>query len=312
MDAEFLHSPSGAGPRCHAPTLVCTSAGDLVAAWYAYPEDECRAGVIVASRWPAGARTWAKAAIVALDTRRSTGNPVLFVDPAARLHLLYVVLDGPYWNDAHVLGMVSDDGGMTWSAPEPAIAGRGTMIRHPPVARSDGQLLLPAYDERTRRSFVLAARAPWTRWTELVRFDGDDLIQPVVLAGGAGTLTALFRPAGERRRIYRSLSGDGGGTWSPPIITALPSPPSGLAACAEGDAILAVYNHTEAHQRTPLSLARSDDQGQSWSEPIHLDRAPFEVSYPAMILAPDGRVHVVYSFNRRMIRHCAIAVESLR
>ena len=44
--------------------------------------------------------------------------------------------------------MASDDGGATWNAPELAVAGRGTMIRHPPVARSDGQLLLPAYDER--------------------------------------------------------------------------------------------------------------------------------------------------------------------
>ena len=31
-----------------------------------------------------------------------------------------------------------------------------------------------------------------------------------------------------------------------------------------------------------------------------------------MIHASDGRVHVVYSFNRRMIRHCAIDVDSLR
>jgi predicted neuraminidase len=311
VDADFLHSPTGAGPRCHAPTLACTAATDLVAAWYAYPEDECRGGVIVASRLPAGARTWTEAAIVARDNRRSTGNPVLFVDPAGRLHLLYVVLDGPYWNDAQLLGMVSDDGGVTWNGPEPAAVTRGTMIRHPPLARPDGQLLLPVYDERTRRSSLLASRAPWTRWTESVRFEGDDLIQPVVLDGGAGNLTALFRPAAERRRVYRSISRDGGDTWSPPIVTSLPSPPSGIAACAQHGAIIAVYNHTEAHQRTPLSLARSADHGQSWSEPLHLDGAPFEVSYPATIPTADGRIHVVYSFNRRMIRHCAIDVDRL-
>lgn len=312
MDARFLHPPRNAGPHCHAPTVMRAPDGDLVAAWYCYPEDESRDGVIVTSRLAASARAWTSATIVALNTRRSAGNPVLFADPTGLVHLLYVVLEGSYWNAARIFGLVSQDGGLTWGAPEPAYAATGTMIRHPPLAHPDGRLLLPAYDERTRRSVLLESREPWTHWHEAVCFEGDDLIHPVVLGDASGNPTALFRPAGDRRRVYRSISSDAGRTWSSPIITSLPSPPSGIAACTVGDAIVAVYNHTEEHRRTPLSAAWSLDRGVSWSEPVHLDDAPVEVSYPTVIATSDRRIEVLFSYDRRSIKHCAVELETLR
>jgi predicted neuraminidase len=59
--------------------------------------------------------------------------------------------------------------------------------------------------------------------------------------------------------------------------------------------------------RTPLSLVVSDDEGRSWRRARDLETAPGEYSYPAIIQASTGTLHVTYTHRRTAIRHVCLA-----
>jgi predicted neuraminidase len=67
---------------------------------------------------------------------------------------------------------------------------------------------------------------------------------------------------------------------------------------------LLVYTHV-AKGRSPLNVAVSQD-GQSWQASLVLEREPGEYSYPAVIQANDGRVHVTYTWKRQRIKHAVL------
>jgi predicted neuraminidase len=302
LDAAFIHNPEGSVPHAHAPTLV-ESAGELLAAWYAYPEVEYEHAMLMLARRSCGAAEWTRGKRIFEHMQNSLGNPVLFVDPDGRLRLLFVALRGQYWNDAVLHGAHSDDGGETWSASTQLWPSRGLMVRHPPLVLGDGSLLLPAYDEHRREALLLRSLSPFRSWNIQHRFTGLALIQPALIRERAHRLTLFFRPAEAPRLIWRSHSADDGTSWSDPVPTALPTALSGMAAFSLGGTIGLVYNHTEAHQRFPLSLARSSDGGVTWSAPHHFDTATFELSYPSVVVAADGGIHGVYTYNRRFIKY---------
>ena len=54
--------------------------------------------------------------------------------------------------------------------------------------------------------------------------------------------------------------------------------------------------------RTPLSVALSTD-GLKWKKILDLETEPGEFSYPAIIQAADGKVHILYTWKRKTIAH---------
>lgn len=302
MEVACLSNPPGTGPGCHAPALVRLASGDLLAAWYVYPEDEYRGATIAIAGQAAGTAAWGRSHAPIRRSVYSAGNPVLFQDPSGVVRLLFVHLHGHYWNDAVLYECTSPDRGQSWTSPTQAWPTRGLMVRHPPVALQDGTLLLPAYEETSSQSLLLESRAPYGRWTVRHRFEAAGQIQPSLARLRDGSLVTLFRPTDDPRRVWRSFSLNDGSSWSPPIVTSLPTALSGLAAFGWQGGVAAVYNHTHRHERTPLSVALSHDLGVSWSAPRHLDSSPLEVSYPGFV--SDGETSIVgaYCFNRRIIK----------
>ena len=67
---------------------------------------------------------------------------------------------------------------------------------------------------------------------------------------------------------------------------------------------LLVYNHTPKG-RTPLNVALSKD-GIDWKPALVLENEPGEFSYPAVIQARDGLVHITYTWQRQRIRHVVV------
>lgn len=106
--------------------------------------------------------------------------------------------------------------------------------------------------------------------------------------------------------LWRSRSSDYGRTWSPPEQTDLPNPNAGtdLVGLASGRIAL-VYNDSPK-ERTPLTVALSDDGGESFPAKRDLEDAPGEYSYPAVIQARDGRIHVTYTYRRETIKHVSV------
>ncbi|WP_354500789.1 sialidase family protein [Mycetocola sp. 2940] len=77
--------------------------------------------------------------------------------------------------------------------------------------------------------------------------------------------------------------------------------------------------------RIPLTLLRSDDRGRTWKRVLDLETADtvpeivleragdraMEMSYPALLVGPNGDVHVTYSYCRLAIKHVLVPREAL-
>lgn len=302
FEAEFIHAGVPELRHAHAPSLVETAAGDLVAAWYGYPEVEYEGGRIVIARRSRDHGSWRTQSVLFDGIRSSLGNPVLFHAPDGTLHLLCALVQGHYWTDAVLMAAQSDDGGRTWTRPRQARPEQGLMIRHAPLERRDGSRLLPAYDERARRPVLLVADPPFTRWELAARIPVSGLIQPS-LVRQEDHVVMLLRPTDASRVVWRADSHDDGATWSAPAATPVPTAPSGLAGFHWNGALAVVHNPTRGQERHPLSMTLFTDGRQPWIGPRHLDTASFELSYPCFLTGRDGLVHGVYGYNRRFIKY---------
>lgn len=301
--ADFLHNPSAKYPHAHCGSLVELGNGDLLATWYCYPEEESKEAVLTLIRKPSLTSKWETSKIIVDGFFTSSlGNPVLYQHPEEnRLMIFFVALNGGYWDKALLYSSDSFDCGITWERPQPVSKTPGMMVRHSPVFCKDGFILVPAYDESTMETVILQNAIDG--WAELYRFKNYPLIQPALVEEDNGQLTLLFRPIDDPRIIWRSHSNTNGRQWSAPVKTTLPCPLSGVAAFSKDNKLYAVYNHTEEHQRHPLSIASSTDSGITWSEPVHIDEVKAEISYPHFIVSSSGDIHGIYTYNRRMMKY---------
>ena len=111
--------------------------------------------------------------------------------------------------------------------------------------------------------------------------------------------------------VTQSESKDGGKTWSKMTASMLPNPSAGTDAVTLKDGRqLIVYNHTVRGGKFPsgrnmLNVAISKD-GKKWKPVLTLERAKGEYSYPAVMQASDGKVHVTYTYLRQSVKHSVL------
>lgn len=308
IDAEFLHNPHDKGMFCHCPSILETQSDTLMVAWYVYPVDEYADATLAFAKKPKDHSTWGLSESILNTSKFSLGNPMLFQDPEGRIHLLYVAIKGKYWNDAYLQEVWSDNEGLTWSKPLQHWQNPGMMVRHPPVLLDSGSYLLPAYDETARQTVLLSSKPPYSKWQEIYRFEDPDLIQASLVKENG--LTLVFRPSTDPRKIRISHSSDQGKTWSQPETTPLPNPLSGVSAFSANNNLVVIYNHTEEHQRWPLSASWKQKGSNAWGEVLHIDPVQLEVSYPSFISGRNNLVHGVYTYNRRMIKYVKFSEDS--
>jgi predicted neuraminidase len=309
--AEFVFE-TAAFASAHASTIVETKDG-LVAAWFGGSREGGADVGIWLSRRSNGA--WSAPVEVATGvepdgTRYPCWNPVLFEMPDRTLLLFYKVGPSPqtWWGRVST----SRDSGRTWSAARRLPDGILGPIKNKPVQLDDGTLVAPSSTESTetpsswRVHFERTTDGgiTWTTAAPPVPPEGAiDAIQPSILLHSRGRLEAIGRT--RSGRVFETWSGDGGRTWTPLALTTLPNPNSGLDAVTLRDGrYLVVYNHT-THGRSPLNVAVSRD-GRTWEAALVLESAPGEYSYPAVIEASDGRVHVTYTWKRQRIKHVVL------
>jgi len=314
IQSEFVYEKAPF-PSCHASTLAETPDA-LVCAWFGGTAERNKdVGIWVARKI---GEKWTDPlevanGVISSTERYPTWNPVLFQVPNKELILFYKVGPSPseWWGELKR----SFDGGKTWSAAEKLPQGIYGPIKNKPELLSDGTLLCPTSSEDDGWKVHFEMTKDWGKtWTKTNAInDGKEFsaIQPSILFLPNGDLKILCRS--KNGFILSSISKDKGKTWSPLVATDLPNPNSGTDALTmkNGKHIL-VYNHVTKEsmewggKRSPLNVSISDDAAH-WKEIAVLESEPkMEFSYPAVIQTRDGKIHISYTWKRKLIKHVVI------
>lgn len=310
-------------PSCHASTIAETKSG-LVAAWFGGTAERNPDVCIYVARQENDHWTPPKKVAdgVGFGTNRlPTWNPVLFQPKNGPLLLFYKVGPAPatWWG----MMTTSRDEGKTWSKPQRLPEGILGPVKNKPVQLPNGDILCGTSTEgeggwRVHFERTSDLGKTWTATSPVN--DGKDLgaIQPSILFYPGGKLQAIGRTKNDK--MFQIWSDDGGLHWGSMTLLDLPNPNSGTDAVTLRDGRqLLVYNHnvrtgSNNKGRSPLNVALSND-GTNWFGALVLEddpNAPNGFSYPAVIQAGDGLVHITYTLERTHIKHVVIDPAKLK
>lgn len=308
------------GYSCHASSLLPLKDGRTVCVWFGGSR-EGAADVRIWGSVRDEAGRWSDIRPLTPDDGLAHWNPVLLDRGKGEILLFYK--RGMEISSWQTMVCCSRDGGQHFDAPQELVpgdrGGRGP-VKNKILRLSNGWLAAPAsVEQESWECFIDLSRDNGQSWQQGVRLSpgskrNEGIIQPTLWEekgdGREGRVHALFRSS--FGQLFRSDSADYGVSWCPPYAAGLPNNNSGvdLAALPDGRLVLAL-NPVEGNwrERSPLSLYLSTDEGDSWELLSHLETAPGEYSYPAVV-ADGERLAVSYTWNRRTIAYWMLEIES--
>ncbi|MDO8883480.1 exo-alpha-sialidase [Pseudotabrizicola sp.] len=290
----FLPSPA---IQNHAANLHFLPDGSLACVWFGGTME----GMGDISVWMAtlapDSDCWSPARQLSDDSARSEQNPLLFTAPDGRVWLFHTSQPGGRQDECEIVARISDNGGHNFGPARRIGDFRGIFVRQPALIGPDGEWLLPGFRCVTPQT---------GRWTGdhdlavmLISFDAgktwvardvpDSLgavhMNPV--AAQNGTIPAFYRDR-FARTVRRSVSVDGGLTWSAPSATDLPNNNSSVQAIRLQDGRIAiVMNPVNAAMSADRRLSLYDelDDDTPETEPQASAGAIWGVSRAPMTLA---------------------------
>jgi len=285
------------------PAAVLAENGRMHAAWVDY--GDALDGALWYVRSVDGGMTWEPARALLPDADgsrypllRSTGNTVV---------LLYQNVKNS------IFCMISRDAGGTWSDPQLL----NTLVTHscychPPAVEIRGSRIVMVYaDMDTQRKIAtLHARLSddcgmtWGVPRLLESFqvevaDPEELANPVIAAGGEGSVLALFwvdKRNFKLGEVFRSISTDAGASWSRgrPVFRerAAPRRPS---VCVGAEGTLHVVFAAGIAGNNTVRYLRGSPQGDRWDPPRVLSARNGRFADPCIVRSGSGRLHVVWA-----------------
>jgi predicted neuraminidase len=325
------------GPYKHPAAMTELDNGDLYLVYYGgageYATDtnvygarlKGGSGAAGATAATGGASAWSTPAVIAHDPFRSVGNAVVWQAPDGLVWLFYVVRYGDVWSTSRIQAKVSNDRAETWSDAFPLVLDEGMMVRNRPIVLSNGNYLLPIYRETGQdteqvgpdsTSLFLLYDVKTKKWTETGRISSRiGNIQPAVVELSPSHLIAYCRRGGgygptKDGYLVRAESRDGGMTWSKGEDSAFPNPNAAVEFLKlKSGSLVLVYNDTMSG-RTPLAVALSADGDKSYPFRRNLAEGKNDYAYPIGFQGRDGRIHIVYTSDRRSVINHAIFDEA--
>ena len=340
---EFLYEKADFS-QCHSATIVETTNGDLVSAFFGGTREGHPDVCIYVCRKDKGSTTWTKPALAAdgilsKTERKACYNPVLYQMENGPLYLFYKI--GKNVADWKAYLKMSNDGGRNWSKAFPLPDGYLGPIKNkivdverksiaPSSRETDGwKIYFEIAEDGGRKTHIVgpleAEKAVLTQdmlagnEIKVADIEGGDNskqstiqgIQPSILKHKDGRLQILCRT--RNGKIATAWSSDKGETWTPLTLTNLPNNNSGTDAVTLQDGRhLLIYNNIATPPgakkgiRTPLNIAMSED-GINWKMILTLEDSPVsQYSYPSIIQGKDGRIHAVYTWRRQRVKYVEI------
>jgi predicted neuraminidase len=217
---------------------------------------------------------------------------------------------------AVVMLRTSADNGATWSGENTFSPDEGLWCRYPIKELSNGDWIFPVYQRTTEHVMetdytrMMVSNDRGGTWSEYAIPDGAGKVHASIVELEPGILRAFFRSR-FKDCVYMARSGDFGRTWSKPAQTVLPNNNSSITVIKlQNGNLCASYNHS-TNRRVPVTLAISEDGGDTWPYMRHLEtgenycgeknvRFNKSYGYPLVYQTRDGRLHVVYSYANSM------------
>ena len=318
--------PDTGAASVHAASLIALNDGALRAFWFAGSREGAPDVVINSAVFDPHSGVWTAPTVV-IDRVGAEkglqryiaklGNPVPSRMADGRLQLFFVTVSIGGWAGSSISTLISDDEGLTWSRPQRLISSPllnlSTLVKSPALQFSDGRLGLPAYHEWIGR-FGEFLRVEGNQVIDKRRMtSGRGAIQPVILVNDPQAAAALFRQtrsSGLPKNIPVSLTQDAGQSWQPSEDLMIANPNSALAGLTLKNGIrLLVLNNIEVG-RHRLVLLMKQPQSEQWQviqvleddEALPNDQRK-EFSYPYLVSADGNDAHLVYTWDRKKIRH---------
>ncbi len=315
----------GQTPVVHSPSVVELNDGNLLAVWFGGSREGVKDVVIYHSVWNRSTGEWTEGSILTgpSDTGddlgryiRKVGNPVLLKDFSGRIWLFYVSASIGAWSGSAVNFRISSDNGLHWGEARRLVTSPffnvSTLVRGAPFLYSDGSIGLPVYHEfLIKFGELLRLRTDGTIIDKVRISPGGSSLQPsVVPLESERAIAFLRRSISFPSRVLFSFTDDGGRSWSDTGKLSLPNPDSSVMGMRTHDGSLFLAFNNSEKNREDLSLARSLDNGNTWKV-VHVfddsgaenDGNRNEFSYPFWIHTRGDMIHLVYTWNRKRIRH---------
>ena len=312
LDSGFIYTEANF-PSAHASTIEELDNGDLIAAWFGGTHERHPDVSIYTSKKTKNG--WSSPKKVATGFQNDTlsyptWNPVLF-NTENKLFLFYKIGPSPstWWGAFKT----STNNGETWSDKKLLPEGILGPIKNKPIQLENGRIVSPSsvelQDGEIWHAHMEISDDLGNTWRKIkVNQDSEyKVIQPTIVQLKNGDLKAFFRS--DQDVVLESFSKDNGETWSDFSSSELANPNSGIDAVSlKNGGFLMVYNPMASGDdwwdgRSKLNLAYSED-AKHWHDVLKLEnQEEGEFSYPAIIQAENGEIHITYTYDRKKIKY---------
>ncbi len=303
---ELVVAPVGAkNPRNSEAAIILRKDGSLLLAWtefYASQGADHGPARIAGKSSPDGGRTWGEKFTLVENDGGCNVMEVNFLRLRNGDLALFYCQKNTESSDCRIMMRTSADDGKTWNAAKqlsPAgkytglTNGRGIRLR-------TGRILLEAWEGGD--SYCVLSDDDGKTWRDSQRVQPakGKCYEPACIELADGRVRMLMRT--ELGSQYKSLSKDGGQTWTEPVLTPLAGTAAPVAITripTTGD-LLAIWNHNPgAERRNPLTAAISKDEGETWTSFRNVEAAPADDAwaYPAVTWVGDRALITYFNYK---------------
>jgi predicted neuraminidase len=321
--AQFI--PETAALSVHAGSAILLNDGNLRAFWFAGSREGATDVVIQTAVLDTKAGSWGNPEVVIDRVAaekglsryiKKLGNPLPVRSSQGKLQLYFVTVSMGGWAGSSISWIESSDEGASWSRPQRLITSPAlnlsTLIKAPGFDFTDGTLGLPVYHE-------------WMgKFGELIRIDdgrvidkrrmssGRSLLQPIVFIDTPEKADAYFRQARSAGppRIASAQTENAGQSWASGVDLDLANPNAAIAGLQlpNGDRLIALNDLESGRYRLVLAIAPAGTGSWNVIAEVESDQTLInglhrEFSYPSLLLGANGAVHLVYTYDRKKMKH---------